>query len=216
MSGPWRRAALFVAFCALVVAARVVGSGTVALRDARAHEAAAEHHAAAIAYGSAIRMYLPGLPIGHRASEGLVGLADRAAAAGEQDEHRFCLEELRSGWLAVRSTWQPGRRWIDLAEERLVPIMAGDGRSSWPDPALSPTEQEAVVRAVLASRDDPALGWVLLMGLGYVTWLAGASLAIWRGLPADEDSAVHWRAVLTFSAVSVSGYALWLLALARA
>ena len=211
-----RRAALFGAFCALVVCARVIGSGTVALRSAEAHVSAGEHHAAAIAYGSAIRMYLPGSPIGRHASEGLLALADRARSAGEADEHRFCLEELRSGWLAVRSTWQPGASWIAEAERQLVPAMVGDGRAAWPDPALSPADREAEVRAVLASRDDPALGWVLAMAVGYLLWLGGATLAIWRGIPAADGQPTRWKTVFTFGAVSAGGYLLWLLALARA
>lgn len=211
-----RRAGLFVAFCVLVVVARVIGSGSVALNQARAHEAADEHHAAAIAYGSAIRMYLPLSPIGHRASERLIVLAERAGGAGETDEQRFCLEELRSGWLAVRSTWQPGQRWIDDAEARLVPLMAADRRSSWPDPDASDAARQDEVRAVLAAREDPAVGWVLVMGLGYLLWLGGAGLAIARGVPATGDAPVRWKTLFSFAAVSAVGYVLWLLALARA
>ena len=211
-----RRAGLFVAFCIIVVIGRVVGSGMSELSAARTYQAAGQHHEAAISYGNAIRMYLPASPIGARASEGLIELADRAQSAQQADEYRFCLEELRSGWLAVRSLWQPGSSWIAEAERRLVPLMAGDGTGAWPDPTLSATQREAVVRDVLASRDDPSRLWVVLMGLGYVLWLGGAGLAIWRGIPAAESAPVRWKTVFSFAGLSVSGYILWLLALARA
>jgi hypothetical protein len=211
-----RRAGLFVAFCILVVIGRVVGSGTSELRAAARYEAAGQHHEAAISYGNAIRMYLPASPIGARASERLLALAERASSAQQPDESRFCLEELRSGWLAVRSLWQPGASWIAEAEQRLVPLMTGDGRSAWPDPALSAVEREAVVRDVLASRDDPRLTWVVLMGVGYLLWLGGACLAIWRGIPAAEAAPVRWKTVFSFAGLSACGYVLWLLALARA
>lgn len=211
-----RRVALFVAFCILVVVGRVIGSGTAELRAGRSYEAADQHHEAAIAYGNAIRMYLPASPMGGEASKRLLVLAERAASSQQPDEERFCLEELRSGWLAVRSLWQPGASWITKAEERLVPLMAGDGRGAWPDPALDRAGREAVAREVLAFRDDPHLGWVVLMGLGYVLWLGGAGLAIWRGIPGDDAAPVRWKTVLSFAALSACGYVLWLLALARA
>ncbi len=211
-----RRAGLFVAFCILVVIGRVIGSGTSELRAARTYEAAGQHHEAAISYGNAIRMYLPASPIGAQASERLLVLADRATSAQQPDESRFCLEELRSGWLAVRSLWQPGSSWIAEAERRLVPLMAGDGTGAWPDPRLSAAEREAVVKEVLASRDDPSRFWVVLMGLGYVLWLGGAGLAIWRGIPAEEAAPVRWKTVFSFAGLSAGGYILWLLALARA
>ncbi len=211
-----RRAGLFVAFCILVVIGRVIGSGMSELRAARGYEAAGLHHEAAISYGNAIRMYLPTSPIGARASERLLALADRAQSAQQPHESRFCLEELRSGWLAVRSLWQPGSTWIADAERRLVPLMAGDGTGAWPDPSLSKVEREAVVKDVLAIRDDPSRFWVVVMGLGYVMWLGGAGLAIWRGIPAAEAAPVRWKTVFSFASLSAGGYILWLLALARA
>ncbi len=211
-----RRAVLFAAFCMLVVAGRVIGTGTAELRAARGYEAAGQHHEAAIAYGNAIRMYLPASPLGARASEALLRLADRATTNQEPDEARFCLEELRSGWIAVRSLWQPGGSWIAEAERRMLPLMLGDGSGAWPDPTLSQSAREDVVRQVLAARDDPHLGWVVLMGLGYVLWLGGAAGAIWRGIPADDHAPVRYKTVFSFAGLSVGGYVLWLLALARA
>lgn len=214
--GTLRRIALFLGFCALVVVARVVGSATADLRDARALEARQEWTEAASRYGDAIRMYLPGLPVGAKASEALLGLAERARSAGDRDQERFVLEELRSAWLATRSTWQPGRRWVDAAEERLATLMLEDPRGNWPDRSLPAAERAAVVQETLAARDDPAVLWVLLMGVGYLTWLGGAALALWRGLPSRDDEPVRWGVLARHAAVSVAGYGLWLFALWKA
>lgn len=214
--GAVRRAALFVGFCLLVVIGRVGFSASAELQRARGLEAEQRWHRAAAAYGAAVRMYLPGLPVGGHASERLVALADRAEEAGDPDEARFCLEELRSGWLAVRSTYQPGQRWVTLAEDRLAALMLADERGNWPPRDLPPDERAAIVHRTLAERGDPALGWVLLMGVGYIAWVGGAGLAIWQGLPSRAEEPVRWKIVGRWAAASLAGYLLWLLAVANA
>jgi hypothetical protein len=211
-----RRIGLFLAFCTLIVCGRVIYSSGYEFRQARGLEAEQRWHEAASGYGAAIRMYLPGLPVGARASDRLLVLADRATAAGEPDEARFCLEELRSGWLAVRSLWQPGQSFVTEGERRLAALILEDERGNWPDKSLSDVERKAIVNGVLAERGDPKTVWVLLMGLGYLLWLGGATMAIWRGIPGQPDSPVHWKIVGQWATTSVAGYLLWLLALANA
>lgn len=207
---------MFLAFCTLVVCARVVFSASSELRSARLLEGEGRWHEAAAGYGAAIRMYLPGLGTGPAASERLLALSDRAMTSGDADEARFCLEELRSGWLAVRSTWQPGQRFVTTAEERLASLMLEDPRGNWPDRALPPSERAAIVQGVLAERGDPAVGWVLLMGIGYLVWLGATALAIWQGVPTRPDHPVRWKIVGQWASAAVGGYLLWLLAVANA
>ncbi|MBN93802.1 MAG: hypothetical protein CL928_06965, partial [Deltaproteobacteria bacterium] len=127
-----------------------------------------------------------------------------------------CYEELRSSLLAVRSTYQPGQKFIDEAEEHLTTLMLNDSRGNWPDRALPDDERRARIEAVLAQREDPALLWVFVMGLGYFLWLGGAGLAIWRGLPAEDDGEILWAVVLRFGGVSLLGYGVWALGVALA
>lgn len=203
-------------FCGFAVVLRVTVSGVGELREARAFEDGGELHEAAIRYGRAIRMHLPGFPVPGRAGDRLLALSERHREAGDLLEARFCLEELRSGFLAVRSVYQPGQRFVDEAERRLVPLMLEDPRGSWPPRALPDEERAAVVRGVLAQREEPSLGWVLVMGLGYFLWLGGAAAAIWRGLPDAEGAPVLWTVVGRWAGVSALGYGLWLLGVALA
>ena len=214
--GTARRIALFIAFCLLVVCGRVAFSASAQLDRAKRLEAESQWHEAAAAYGGAIRMYLPGLSVGNIASERLVGLADRALAGADRDEERYCLEELRSGWLAVRSTYQPGQRWVTLAEERLATVMLADPRGNWPERSLPPDERAKIVAATLAERGDPDLGWVLLMGLGYIVWIGGAGMAIWKGVPSRPDVHTRWKVVGRWATAALAGYLVWLLAVANA
>lgn len=211
-----RRGAALAGFCVLVVVARVGLDSVSALGEADALAEAGEAHEAAIRYGSAIRAYLPGSPVGGRAGEALLELGATAETAGDLLQARFCYEELRSSFLATRSLWQPGARFVDEAQRRLVPLMLADPRGNWPDRGLSDEQRSAVVRGVLDEREDPHNGWILVMGAGYLLWLGGAGLALWRGLGEDDDAPIKWRVLGTWAAVSAAGYGLWLLGVALA
>lgn len=205
-----------VAFCMLVVVARVGATGQGEYRRAEQLQAEGQLHEAAIHYGRALHMYLPLSPLPGKTADRLVSLAELACAQGNRDECRFCYEELRSGFLAVRSFYQPGKKTIELAEERLSELMLGDERGNWPDRALSEDERKATIRAVLEKREDPKLAWILVMGLGYFVWLGGAGVAIWRGLPMDPQQPIAWQQIKRFGGISLLGYLLWLLGVALA
>jgi hypothetical protein len=211
-----RLLALALAFCTLVVLGRVGWTGWDEYNEALEFEGQERWHEAAIRHGRAIHMYLPGSPLPGKAGDRLLALAEAAVTRGEPREARFCYEELRSGFLAVRSFYQPGRSYISAAEDGLVPLMLADERGNWPDRSLPSAAREDAVRAVLAAREDPALGWVLLMGLGYFLWLGAAGFGIWRGLPAQAESPIDWPALGRYAGLSGAGYLLWLLALWRA
>ena len=216
MSSTGRRIAVLAALCVLVVVARVAWSGMAEARRGLAFEEEGRWHEAAVHHGRAIHMYLPGSPVPARAGDRLLALARAAEERGEPMEARFCYEELRSGFLSVRSFYQPGRRFIEAAEEGLVPLMLADDRGNWPDRTLPRAEREAEVRAVLGEREDPALLWVLVMGLGYLAWLGAAAMAILQGLPRHDRAPIRWPIVLRWGLVSLVGYGLWLAGVAFA
>ena len=211
-----RPVALCLLICSLAVVARVTSSGLGEFRQGQDLEAEEQWHEAAVHYGRAVHMYLPLSPLPGRAGERLLALGEAAMVRGEAREARFCFEELRSGFLAVRSTYHPGQHFIDDAERQLTELMRQDSRGNWPDRALSEPERRARIAAALGEREDPDLLWVLVMGLGYFLWLGGAGLAIWRGLPAEDSGEILWPVLLRFGGLSVVGYALWLLGVALA
>jgi len=211
-----RTIACFVAFCVLVVVARVGATGLGEYRRAQGFEDIGQSHEAAVHYGRAIHMYLPLSPLPGKAATRLIALAEAAQRTGEVDEARFCYEELRSGFLAVRSFYQPGATFIEQAEKALTGIMLSDPRTNWPDRALPDSGREAIIRGVLQEREDPSLPWVVLMGLGYLLWLGAATAAIWRGLPGEGDSPIRWGQVRRYGLLPLAGYLLWILGVALA
>lgn len=207
-----RRIGIALAICAVVVLIRVSGSAMAESRRGAAFEADGNVHEACVHYGRSIHMYLPLSPVPKRSGARLLALAD----ASEPRIARFCLEELRSGLLSIRSAWQPHKDLVEEAEDRLVPLMLEDPRGAWPDPALPASEREAVARAALAAREDPAVRWVLIMGLGWFAWLGGAVMGITQGVPTAAAAPIKWGMVIRWGVISAVGYALWLAGVAFA
>lgn len=211
-----RQIGAWICFCALIVAARVTATGVSELAEAREREARGEEHEAAVHYGRALRMYLPGSPVPQKAAERLLALAQAAKQQGRTIDARYCFEELRSGLLATRSFYQPGRTFIEIAQEELLALILEAPDGTWPDPAKPASEREAVVRSSLEAREDPSLPWVLVMGGGWVLWLGAAVRAIFAGLPSAEDAPIHWSVLRKWALISAGGYALWVLGVAMA
>ncbi|MCP4869547.1 MAG: hypothetical protein GY898_12605 [Proteobacteria bacterium] len=207
-----RRIGIALALCAVVVLLRVSLSAMSESRQGASFEEAGNVHEACVHYGRSIHMYLPLSPVPKRSGERLLALAD----AAEPRIARFCLEELRSGLLSIRSMWQPHPDLLQQAEDRMVPLMLADERGAWPDPALPGSEREAVVRAALAEREDPAVGWVLVMGLGWFVWLGGAAMGIVQGIPTTAAAPIKWGMVIRWGVISAVGYVLWLAGVAFA
>jgi hypothetical protein len=207
-----RRLLIGIGLCLLVVVLRVSFSAMSESRQGAAFEGDGNIHEACVHYGRSIHMYLPLSPVPRRSGARMLALADQASPRIA----RFCLEELRSGLLSIRSTWQPHRDLVQQAEDRLVPLMLQDERGVWPDRDLPADEREAVARAALAEREDPALPWVLAMGVGWFVWLGGAAFAIVQGVPPTAAAPIRWGFVVRWGVISAAGYALWLAGVAFA
>ena len=208
-----RRLVVVALLAAAAVIGKVAWTGWSQWEAGIEAEGRADHHEAALRYGRVLHMYLPGSPLADRASQRLLDLAD---AATDRDQQRYCLEELRSGWLSVRGLWQPGQPWIDAAEFRLTGILTEDPRGNWPDRALPHEGRRAVVAAVLTERDDPILGWVLVMEAGFILWMAATARGFWLALPEEQGQPIAWGRLGRHLSVAALGYGLWLLGVARA
>jgi hypothetical protein len=77
------------------------------------------------AYGSAIRMYVPGSPLTERSARAIWTLADERQGAGDREGAILACRELRSAFYAVRSLTAPGTEWIDRCDRRLA-ALTGD------------------------------------------------------------------------------------------
>lgn len=200
-AGPW----LVVA--AVVLLLRVLYGGWAECRRGDAELGADRPFQAALHYERAVRWYVPGSPYVGRAADALWGMGRAAEDAGDPELALFAYRGLRSGAYATRSFYQPLPRRIDEADERIADLMVLDPRAAWPDPDLAQEQRRAQVLENLKQHTDPATFWVIVLELGFLTWLACGAAFAW-GLGRKERTA---RRTWILASVSSAGYLLWLL-----
>jgi hypothetical protein len=205
--------ALAIIFCVGVVATRVVVSGRAELgagRDALAHGDAEE---AVVRLRRAARWYAPGARHPAAALDLLEQIAARAEAAGDARTARLAWEAERSAILAARSFYVPFAERLPVANRHIAELLA---REEGPaaDPEKSEAQRAAWHLALLTRDDAPLVGFTILALVGFVGWIAGALVLIYRGV--DASDRLRPRAALRAGALIVAGYAAFLIGLARA
>jgi hypothetical protein len=89
------------------------------------------------AYGSAIRMYVPGSPLTERSARTIWALAEERQAGGDPEGALLAYRELRSAFYAIHSIISPGKAWIARCDERIAALLSPNGTTSpltGPDP----------------------------------------------------------------------------------
>lgn len=198
---PWlRRGALGVAFGAAVtlpLLARVAYEGRAELAEADRAQLEGDRDAEILHLGRAARWRAPILGHDEDARARLLSIGEDAVALGEAGEHEAlaAFRELRGALLATRTFDVPDREQLQLANERIAELMAGQerrfgrDRPDEPDPRAWHLEQ--------LSRDPGPVPWRgALAALAFVGWLVATGGFVMRGLDAGgrlrPRPAVRW------------------------
>jgi len=213
MARPSRqRAALLVAAAAILVLAallvRVVLASRSAYETGRALEAAGSLELAELSYREAITWHYPGNPHAARAVERMWALADAAEAENDPVGARVIVGDLRSALASIRSVYQPQAEALAACNERLAWLLAVTdervrGGTLSPE-AVLPQYQAAVLRD-----HAPAVGWSIVLGVGFLLWMGLALMGIVRLVPAVEGP-LAWRSAAPWLVSSCTALGLWL------
>lgn len=205
-AGPWLCVAV------VVVLLRILFGGWSECRRGADELAGDRPYQAAIHYERAIRWYVPGSPYVGRAADALWDLGQASEDAGDADLALFAYRGLRSGAYATRSFYQPLPRRIAAADEHIAELMIEVPAAAWPDPDLPADERRDIVLENLRQHTDPATGWVVLLELGFLAWLASGAALAWGIGRGERRRARTWILV----GAAAAGYVLWIVGMALA
>lgn len=161
----------------------------------------------------AAHWYLPGSPYCARAYEDLERVATQAENHGRSDHAFAAWRAIRASALATRWLLVPQRARLERANRHLAALMA-----EMPPPPEDRGRDRARLReahfALLEQDHAPEPAWLLVMGTGFVTWLAAAFWAARHGW--DDDDRPQPRALAAAGALVVLGLVLFALGIAQA
>ena len=167
---------------------------------------------AIVHYRRAARWYAPGNGYVTRALGRLQAIG---RLAEQQDDARTALmayRAMRRAILGARSFYTPHTDLLRAANARIAALSAREqGRREGAD-AIA--KYEAWHRKQLAANHAPSAAWAVLALLGFLGWVAGAVLFIFRAVTPDDR--FDKRQALTWGLLILAGLLIWLVGLTQA
>lgn len=174
----------------------------------------ADYRTAMIHYERAILWYLP---IGAYVERSAARLWEVAEILETQDK-KLALEayrSLRSAFYATRSFYTPGQAWIDRTNPKIAVLMAEQTTYSEEDRKKSLEQKTEEALAILKRPMKPDPFWSVILVLGFLGWVGGVLLFIWKGFR-DGGMEVFAKRGLFIGTITVFFYALWIIGMMKA
>jgi len=163
---------------------------------------------AIVAYRRAARWYAPGNPYVPAALDRLEAIAMQRAEIGDRERSLAAWRSIRGAILSTRSVYTPHAERLRRAEDAIARERG----------AAAPATERAQTRAralrELRAPERPALGWTLVLLLGWLAWTGGAFAFAQRAL--DEEDRVQSKPARLWGTVIVVGFGLFVIGMALA
>ena len=203
----------FVGVVLLVLSARVLVGASGELKEGELLESRGEIDIAAVHYRRAAAWYLPINPYADEALRRLVDLAETAEQQDDLDRVLLAWRSVRAAILSTRSFYTPNAGLLDIANERIADAMA-----SLDPPPIDRGKGREQVRsehlALLRDVERPAVGWTIVLLLGFIGWTTGAWMFLLRAI--DEEDRLIGRPARVWGTVVIVGLGLFALGLSLA
>lgn len=122
---------------------------------------------------------------------------------------------LRSAFYATRSFYTPGQAWIDRANPKIAALMAEQTTYSEADRKKSLNQKTKEALAILEKPMKPDPFWSIVLEIGFVGWVGGVLLFIWKAFREDGHKIIMKRGVF-WGTIVVIFYALWIIGMMKA
>lgn len=209
----WGAGALALVLC--VVWLRVWTSARSELALAEAAHAERRVEDAIRHYQYALRWYTPLASAPADAAAGLARLAVEAEQRADAKNALRAWRRLRGGILATRSVYTPFATALPQANRNIARLMAAEqlalGQPTLRGRTLAQLEADHL--RLLELDPTPAVTWSLLVVFGFLGWVAGGFLVVFRGFDRDAKRTPE---LLRWAALTAGCFGAWLLGLWRA
>jgi hypothetical protein len=210
------RALQIFAALAIVIAAvslRVVSAGEAEIDASTAALRAGDATEATVHARRAAGFYAPGAPHVSVAYERLAALGTTAEGLGDRDTALLAWRAVRSAAIETRWIVTPHEDDLTRANEAIARLSASAARPPNARTLSSATVQREHLELLLRD-ESPRTAWVVALVFGFLAWTLGGAIVVRRAMTATGH--FEWRRSLAGVLVTVSGIALWLLAIWRA
>lgn len=184
------------------------------IAEAVAAQQAGDSHRAVEHFGYAMRWYTPLASAPADAADALWEIADDATARGDRALAMKALRRLRGGILSTRGLYCPFCDLLDPVNQKLAVHIAAE-QMALGQPTIRGRSRKALVDdhlALLRLDPIPHPGWSLLAVFGFLGWVGGGFLVVFRGLDVELERTPSFPLWAGITAACFAGWlaGLWL------
>jgi hypothetical protein len=159
-------------------------------------------------YERAIQWYSPGSSIPTLAAEKLWHITLFYESKNQTDEALKTCRLLRSAFYSTRSFFIPGKKWINLCNEKVAHWMAGKPDLINEAPLSFESRKNKFLINLQADR-PPNTFWALLTEVGFFGWVVCAILFLFKAI--TPTAGLKPRPAFIYSTAFLLFYAIWIL-----
>lgn len=194
----------------LLVSLKVVTCSIIEWRRAENAYKNGEMEKAILHYERCIKWYFPINPLPKWSAIKLEEIGRSAEERGDSDLALLSYQAIRSGFLAVRNIYSPGKEFVERSTDRIAEILAMKG-GRWLAGEEGIEERKAKIIKRYAVK-EPSRFWSVIMLLGLIGWISG----ICGILISSDILEKRFRIDFKWLLVTLFSFSLWIIGLFKA
>lgn len=163
---------------------------------------------AMVHFERAIQWHIPGSDIATLAAEKFWHITLSYESENQIDEALKSCRLLRGAFYSTRSFWTPGKKWIDLCNEKIAHLMASKSDpGNYNSPSFENRKSE-ILEKLQTDRPPSTLG-SLLTEIGFFGWVTCSGLFLFKAV--TPTGGLNPRPAIIFSTAFMLFYGIWIL-----
>lgn len=159
-------------------------------------------------YERAIQWHMPFSQTPNQAAEKLWTIAQDFQVQNRIPESLKTYRLLRGAFYSVRSIYTPGKKWIQLCNEKIAHLMAKNFIASQPKTTITFNQKKSQYLELLQADRPPYIFASVVNEIGFFGWVASALLFIVKAL--SPQGGVKQRPAFLFFSSFIIFYSLWI------
>ena len=165
-------------------------------------------------YERALHWFLPFSKTPYLAAEKLWSIDQKLQNQNKNAEALKTYRILRSSFYSVRSTYTPGKKWIDLCNEKIAHLMAVNFTDSKENQKATFAEKKSQYLILLEEDRTPFTFPSIMSEIGFFGWVSSILLFIFKAL--SPQGHVKKRPAMFFVSSFIVFYCIWIWGLLNA
>lgn len=159
-------------------------------------------------YERSIQWHIPGSDISSIAAEKLWNITLSYESANQFEEALKSCRLLRGALYSTRSFWTPGKKWINLCNEKIAHLMAAKSDPIKGNENSFESRKNNFLKKLQADKSPSTLGSILTE-VGFFGWVACAVLFLLQAVTPTAE--LKPRPAIIFSTAFLLFYGIWIL-----